>query len=320
MAALDGTKTGAKPGRNRQAGCGCSGLGGVFVILICLAGACWPIVLNAVGASTRGVVLEKFESVRIEYGDWFRHFQVTAGYSIPGQPFQRRAVCDVDEKTYDALRTGSTVEVRYLRSLPPQPFLSTARLTPCSIVGISMGPSVRRLIVIVAGLFGISVLWWILGVRLMAWVLLAWVCFSCAYAFMPRLEPQPQQSVAATAKVNNVTVVDALGETSESDGIPLQNPYQIVELKFVPRGMDAAVVAIDKVDQDSIPGLMAGQDVPITYDAAYPRIAKLQEGTRLFAGQAWMEVLLCCAALAILGALVLGGRGLVAMLQRMLRF
>ncbi len=175
-----------------------------------------------------------------------------------------------------------------------------------------------RLIVIGVGLLGILVTWRLLGVRLRAWVLVAWLCFSCAYIFLPRLEPLPHQPVAATATVNDVITVDALGETSETDGIPLQHPYQIVELRFVPQGMDVPVVAIDKIDQDSIPGLKTGQSVPIAYDADHPRVARLQDGTRNFPAQAWIEVMLCCAALALVGALLMGAHGLFRMARRRL--
>ena len=310
------TQPGPKQGNPRKSGCGCSGLGVAFLCLICVAGVCWPIVLNSIGASANGVIQEKFEGIKIEYGDWFRHFQVTAAYALPGQPLQRSAICDVDEKTYDSLRIGSPVEVRYLRNFPPQPFLTTARLAPCSIVGISMGPSVWRLLVIGVGLLMILFIWWILRVRIILWVLLGWICFSAAYAVMPRLEPQPHVPVTTTATVKDVITIDALGETSESDGIPLQHPYQIVELKFVPHGMDAPVVAIDKIDQDSISGLKPGENVPIAYDAGNPRIARLQDGTRKFPAQAWIEVALCCAALAIVGALLLGAREILRMISR----
>ena len=306
--------------QRRKAGCGCSGLGGVCLVAICIAGMCWPIVLNAIGASTNGVIVEKFEGIRIEYGDWFRHFQVTAAYSMPDQPLQRHAVCDVTEKAYDSLHIGSPVEVRYIRNLAPQPFLTSARLVPCSIVGISMGPSVSRLIVIVAGLLGILFVWWIVKVRFVAWVLLGWLCFSAAYALMPRLEPQPHQAVAATATVDKVITIDELGETSKTDGIPLLHPYQIVELEFVPHGMDTPVVAIDKIDQDSVSGLKAGQHVSIAYDAGKPRVARLREGTRQFASQAWIEVILCCVALAIVGALLVGAGNLLWLARRGLPF
>jgi hypothetical protein len=67
--------------------------------------------------------------------------------------------------------------------------------------------------------------------------------------------------------------------------LPLQHPYQIVRLKFVPAGMDTTVTAVDKIDSGSVPNLKPGQPLNITYDAVHPRIAILQGGTRLFPSQ-----------------------------------
>ena len=307
-----------KNGR-RRSGCGCSGLGGVIIALVCVAGMSWPLVLNAIGTSATGAISEKFESVRIEYGEWFRHFQVTGTYSIPGQPLQHRAVCDVDEKTYDSLRVGGPVTVRYMRNLPPQPFLTTARMAACSPVGISMGPSVWRLIYAGAILLAVLFIWLVLRVRLAIWLLPVWVCFAFVYLGMPRVEPEPRQPVPATATVADITTIDALWETPQSDGIPLQHPYQLVQLRFVPKGMDAPVVAIDKIGDDTS-DLKKGRSVTIVYDAANPRIARVQEGTRRFPEQAWMTVMLWGAVIGVLGILAVGARGLLRMIRRNLPF
>ena len=313
-----GTQAQAQQPGKRRRGCGCSPV--ILLIPVAIFAAfAWPIVLNSIGTTASGVVSGKFESIRIEYGDWFRHFQVTGTYSIPGQPIDRRAVCDVDEKTYDSLRIGGPVTVRYMRNLPPQPFLTTARMAPCSLVGISMGPSVWRLIYAGAILLGVLFVWLALRVRLAIWLLPVWVCFAFVYLGMPRVEPAPRQPVSATATVANITTIDTLWETSQSDGIPLQHAYQVVELRFVPKGMDAPVVAIDKIDDDTS-DLKKGQSVAIAYDAGNPRIAQVQAGTRRFPVQAWMTVMLWGAVIGALGLLALGARGLLRMIRRNLPF
>jgi hypothetical protein len=91
-------------------------------------------------------------------------------------------------------------------------------------------------------------------------------------------------------------MITEVGDSANSEGIPLQHPYQIVGLKFVPSGMDTAVIAIDKVDLDSVPNLKEGQSAQIVYDAEHPRVARLLAGTRFFPGQALITVILCCAA------------------------
>lgn len=136
-----------------------------------------------------------------------------------------------------------------------------------------------------------------------AWLLLAWLCFTVIYLVLPRAEHQPQQPVPGTAAVDSITTIDALGETDDFDGIPLRQPFQIVSLKYIPQGMDTAVTAIDKIDEESVPGLKEGQNAAIVYDAAHPRIASLLGATRSFPARAWMIVILCCAAFAVVAAL-----------------
>src|SRR5580704_18822087 len=92
----------------------------------------WPIYLETAGTPASAAITEKRESVSIEYDEWFRRFQVMAAYSIPGQPVQHRAICDVDEKTYDSLHPGNVVVVHYFRNLLNQPFLPATYLSPCS--------------------------------------------------------------------------------------------------------------------------------------------------------------------------------------------
>lgn len=287
-------------------GRGCSGLGGVILAL--LAGVAiigWPIYLRTTGARASGVITEKHESVRVEYNQWFRHFNVVASYSIPGQPVQHRAICDVDEKTYDSLHPGNAVEVRYFANLVNQPFLPATDLSPCSnLATLSVNSRViRPLELLFAALLAILFLWRVLHMRMAVWLLPAWLCFTVVYLAVPRAEPQPQRAVPATATVDRIITVDALGETDDFDGIPLRQPYQIVSLSYLPRGMDTAVTAIDKIDEESVPGLKEGKNAAIAYDAAHPRVASLLGATRSFPGQAWMIVILCCAAFAVLFAL-----------------
>lgn len=291
---------------NRRAGFGCSSVGALMLAV--LAGGAiigWPIYLETAGTAASAVITEKRESVSIEYDEWFRRFQVMASYSIPGQSIQYRAICDVDEKTYDSLHPGNAVVVHYFRKLLNQPFLPATHLSPCSnFASISVNSRVFvPLALIFTALLAIVFLYRVLRIRMAAWLLLAWLCFTVGYLVLPRAEPDPRRPVTATATVDTITSIDTVGETDNSDGIPLQQPYQIVRLKFVPEGMDTGVTAIDKVDEDSVPGLKEGQSAAIVYDAANPRVARLRDGTRSFPRQARMIVMLCCIAFTVLSLL-----------------
>ena len=278
----------------------------VAVALVVLAAGAmigWPIYLDARGTATPGVIIEKRETVRTEYGEWFRHFEVTAAYSVPGQPVQHRAMCDVDEKTYDSLHKGNTVVVHYFRDLLSQPFLPATRLSPCTtMAAISLNPSSARNLVVSFVALLVILLLWKMRIRFTAWLFLLWLGLAFALLVLPKTEPEPQQPVAATATIDRIDTIDTLGQGANSEGIPLLRPYQVVLLKFVPPGMDTPVTAIDKIDEDSVPDLKEGQSVAIVYDAAHPRIASLKEGTRRFPMQALTTVVLCCFGLIIIGA------------------
>ncbi len=291
---------------------GCSGLGAlIFLFLAVGAIIGWPIYLDTHGSAAPAVITEKVESVRIEYAEWFRRFEVMAAYSIPGQPLQHRASCDVDEKTYDSLHPGNTVQVHYFARLLNQPFLPATHLSPCSTsASISWNPAVMHpLLVSFICLLAILFLWRVLRIRTAVWLMLPLFCWSFAYLGLPRVEPEPQHPVPGTATIDTVRTVTTLGDTHTAKSIPLQYPYQIMRLKFVPPGMDTAVIAIDKVDVGSVPNLKEGQSAKIVYDAEHPRIARLQQGTRLFPGHALTTVTLWCVAFAVLVAIagVVGG-------------
>jgi len=265
----------------------------------------WPGVVDSIGASTSGTIVEKHEVVRVFAGDWFRHFEITASYSIPGRPMEHRAACDVTESTYDSLRQGNTVTVHYIPNLLVQPFVPATHLSPCTAMGgISLNTPVRHLGIALLALLPIVFLWRVLHIRSAAWLFLAWIGLTLAWVAMPRTEPEPRRRVPALATVHHVVTVTKLFESRNSNrDIPLQHPYQIVELQFVPPGMDTPVMAVDKVDQNSLPGLQEGQSLPIVYDAGNPRVARLVGGTRLFPAQARQTVLSIGIGFAILAAI-----------------
>jgi hypothetical protein len=183
-------------------------------------------------------------------------------------------------------------------------------LAPCSTAAsIGLGsPLLPRLLVTFSALLAIMFLWRTLRVRIAIWLLFPWICFAFAYIGLPRVEPEPQHPVAGTATVYEVLTITALGNMEPQQSLPLQHPYQMVLLQFVPPGMDTPVKAVDKVDLGSAPNLKEGQAVNIIYDAAHPRIARLQQGTRLFPGRTLKTVMLCCIAYILVLAIV-GGIG-----------
>jgi hypothetical protein len=292
----------------------------VILLLIAFAIVAWPSVVDSIGTRTSGVITEKIEVVRIFSGDWFRHFEIIASYSVPGQTLEHRAVCDVDESTYDSLRKGSQVVVHYLLHLLVQPFLPATHLSPCkTMASISVNTPVRHLALALVALLPILIFWRVFRIRSAVWLFLAWVGLTFAYVVMPRTEPEPQAPVSGTAVVDHIARISKLGDEERTDrGIPLLHPYQVVEFKFVPPGMDTAVTAVDKIDENSVPGLQEGQSAAIVYDAAHPRVARLRGGTRLFPRQARMTVLLLGGGFAVLIVILLTIRGVAGIARQRL--
>lgn len=295
---------------------GRSGLGGlIFLAVVGGAIVLWPSYVDRTGTAASGVISEKHETVRVEGGDWFRHFEILAAYSVPGQPVQRHASCGVDETTYDSLRQGSPVTVHYLPSLLMQPFVPATHMSPCSLVAISgVSPAIRRLGIALLALLPILFLWRIVRMRGVAWLFLAWGALTFIYVIIPRTEPAPRQPVAGVATVQQITTVrDLIRGMRTQDELPLLHPYQVVQLSFLPPGKDAPVIAVDRIDENSIAGLAQGRTVPIVYDASDPRIAQLQGGARRFPGQARTTVLILGGLFA---ALITIGYGIRAFLRR----
>ena len=264
----------------------------------------WPSYLDNHGKVASGSISEKQEGVRVHFGEWYRRLEIVAAYSVPGQPLEHRAICDVDEKTYDSLHVGNQIAVHYF-ALPPQPFLPTAHLAPCTTV-TSLGlnsPVPRRFALAIAPLLVILFFWRVLRLKIFMWLLFPWIAFAFICIGLPRVEPEPQHPVSATAMVDRIVTIKTLGDEPTRRAIPLRQPYQIVLLKFLPPGMDTPVTAVDKVDEGSVPNLKEKEKVDIVYDAQHPRVARLEQGTRRFPGQAMMTVVLfsavCIALIAI---------------------
>ena len=308
--------------RTRRSGCGCSGLGTLlFFLLVIGVIVGWPMYLKNSGTQASGVITDKIETVRIRYGNWFRRFEILATYSIPGQPMQHRATCDVDEKTYDSLHRGGPVTVYYDANLLNQPFIPATLLSPCTVTAsiISWNSSMPGLIVAGAALLGILFLWRVLRIRIAAWLLLPWFCWLFASFVLPQAEPEPRHAVSATATVDSITTVKTVSGRENSRDIPLMHPYQILRLKYTPAGMDGPVLGVDKVDSGSVPNLTQGQNVAIVYDAEHPRVVRVQGGTRTFPGQARTIVIVICAVFVGLIVVLAVIRGLFSLPGRLIR-
>jgi hypothetical protein len=286
------------------------GFSGMFAVFFLAALAVvfykWPSYIDANGAEATASITEKRESVRENFGDWFRRFEIVAAFQTPGSRLDRHAIGDVDQATYDSLHTGDRITVHYLPALLQQPFIPAAHLSP-STPAASFGSNpdlYRRLEMVFGSLAVIAFCWLVLRIPTAGWLLVPWFGFFIAYGVTPRAEPAPSQPRPARATVRSISTVDSIlgGTTSGSRGnrpIKLEHPYELVRLEFTPAHASEPVVALDTVDLHSI-DLAPKQVVDIDYDAANPRVARIRGGTRNFPEQALHQLLLMYGIMAAL--------------------
>jgi hypothetical protein len=106
--------------------------------------------------------------------------------------------------------------------------------------------------------------------------------------------------------VSQLTEVTEIMETDDSHAVDAIQPYEIVELQFVPEGRADPVSGVDQIDS-GIPGLSKGATVEIEYQASNPRVVRINGGSRTFPEKAYLAVSqeggLYVALLAILAGL-----------------
>jgi hypothetical protein len=97
---------------------------------------------------------------------------------------------------------------------------------------------------------------------------------------LPQSSQPPDERRKSNAIIRNVTHVARVADSSRSHGVPAWQPFEVVELSFVPDGRNDSVTAVDSVDADSVPNLVIGNQVAVEYSTVHPRAAKIAGGTR----------------------------------------
>jgi hypothetical protein len=216
-------------------------------------------------------------------GSWSRSFWATVKFDTPEG--ERGAPLWLDEATYDALQPASPISVRYLAWLPiiARPAdQSTLSFVPWRWLGagvfilgvfLTLRPLLARvptLVKAVAALVtvGVLVVWWVFPT--------------------PWLPPLAAPILTIDAEVVRVWE-ETRAFTSGDSTDPAPQPWNLVELRFVPQGRVKAVIAIDGVDVGSVAGLKVGAHLPVSYNAANPREARLT-GARTWRWKEWVAL------------------------------
>lgn len=272
----------------------------------------YSLYLDFTGLLIEGRVSQKDESFNLDHGDWSRRLSVTATYLPSGESLPSYAYALVDPDTYDRLRIGSPVTVRYLasRKLRQIPLLKTARFADRWTFSLPKDyyPGLLRGLGVAFGAALLAFLWRKAGIAAAGWLLIPYLPFLYLYFTMPRAEPAPSgPRITVRAKVERLVEVTEILDSGDG-GFQAAQPYQAVQLRFQPRGFTEPVTAVDKIDSGSVPGLVEGGAVEIEYQAARPRVVSIRGASRTFPRKSYEQVSRICSWL-LLGLAALGGAG-----------
>jgi len=115
----------------------------------------------------------------------------------------------------------------------------------------------------------------------------------------------PREATIAT--VRDMHRVDRVWGGRRTEAEDAVQPYDIVELEFVPSGASGLVVAVDLVDANSVPGLTEGARLPIHYSVEQHRWAQIDTAARTFP---WKNMR-SFGIIAVIGVVIIGGWALV---------
>ena len=236
--------------------------------------------LDVAGREHLAPIERKLEDIRVVYdGEWTRTYrlEVAAGPGSSVHP-----VVAVSPDAYDRLHPGDTVRVRSLACCPVVARLAE-RNTGSSIADLAHAVLVdfRWAAWFVLGLVAL------VGARRLGRraILLTGAAWLAAAVLLPSVDRVPPAVAPdwqpATARVTSSMRIHVIARGRRSDaGFALPQPYDILELRFVPAGARDSVDAVDAVDAGSVAGLAVGATLPIRYDPSAPRAARLDAGSR----------------------------------------
>lgn len=277
-----------------------------LVLLLAVLLTASPFVISSLLIDGRGILIpgrifHKDEYIVVHNSDWTRRMDVSVEYHPPdGFGSVACLKARVAPGQFDQWKKGDLVQVRYLRreDVPDWPGAKALRgmgLLPVAHLadqrawsGLQDVFALHRF-VITASLLAILVLilWRWMRVPYFPWAVGACVLSALAVSFIagfPTPMPPPQHAVqTASGIVKRLDRWEWIFRDNHSRGFQADQPIQIVGVQFVPDGKVEPVVAVDLIDDGSLPGLKEQASVTVDYEAASPRVAYLRGATRDFA-------------------------------------
>ena len=269
-----------------------------FYVLVTLGimvgGSVW---LDDRGETVTAKVTGKHEEVQVSdapQGVWTRFYRVGVEFPAANEVLGQ-ATLQVVRERYDALHVGDSLQVRYL---PAFPLLARTPDRSTMTVLYELGsrfvhdPILLPLILWLVG--GAVMLWVAMRVATTAVFAAGVVWIGVGFVLMfPEPAPVKLGPTEGTARVSALRLVTKSPayrgrsrrrmRSLNSDAVRrLAVPYQVVQLRLpLPGGRDTVLV-VDAVDSASLVGVEVGADLPVRYDAASPREARLTIGSRTF--------------------------------------
>jgi hypothetical protein len=232
--------------------------------------------LDVGGSLVTGNITSKDERVEVRRaGDWRHTIRVAVSFQTSTN--EREVNLDVDPALFDALSVGQQVEVRYLEFGRLFVFARLARQSTLTVIPWTLIRNAALIILPVILIWRLnqarsalrrpSILWW--------GALIMWIAGLGWFVALPRLNPAPRlQAVAHAQTITHYTQVEISSRRS-SDVFDVPQPFDLVQLSFVPAGLHDPVLAVDAIDSGSVSRLEQGGNIAITYPENDPRAAAI---------------------------------------------
>lgn len=291
-----------------------------------------------------GQVIEKSERIRLDaQGSWSDDLGLTVRYAVNGAPLPPvrspgDALADLlsagsgqvsttvapDPAGYDRVKLGDPFALRILR-LGDQFGLARPadRSTRSLLAETALGPG---LVVLGVALFA----WWLrrtplryAPIALLALAALGYPLLHARQVWRERsdLSGATQQAAATVVDVTRVTAINLVpNDLHDPLGLnhhQVRQPYDIVQVQFMPPGFPDTVLAVDAIDAGGAAGVAQGDRVDVVYVPDDPHGARIAGQARTHYWQTTLGVYTDDAvALGGLGALVVVGAGIYRVAQR----
>jgi hypothetical protein len=262
-----------------------------------------PLLLQAIGVVVPATVLSKVETIRVaDDGAWGHWYRFEVRYLPLGETAPITAMVGADRTTYDRTRRGTVVDVRHLPipTLTKFPRLDSRGPFAWLTSPIVAATRVKLVLFLVTGLAVVIALvatgsrgrwrtrgegaraarWPRFAARLLA---LAWVGWFVDAATRP-FHPEPEPDLAGTA-TGTIAYVHPITEVWFSRGLnrtPLAQPFDVVEVTYVPASVGDSVVGVDAVDAARLARIARDSQVTFRYEIDDPRRIRIDGATRTY--------------------------------------